>query len=875
MDNLMSLAKLNSSTKPTRTPAAASPAINKPAPAPAPKKIDLCSFGRVQLLENLRSLAKLHNLPAVIAAVSAGEVRDANGKKKAKEKKPTYVDELVLVPYTRKRAAAAAAGEDPFRALVLHDELAGALVLRWKGVEIAARPRPRVRLVRGITPAIEAAHGELMRQEETCRGEDLGDIPDSLELEEKRRVLEARVEHFMTLAHLIMGDRKFDHPWKGTVVTSVVGTFLTQNVTDHMSSNAFMNLAAEFPLSKNGSNVEQSTNVPLLTDGCGLGESEPGDHGPANKQGKCRDRDKGIEEPIASIRAGEISNWDRERIRKVLHNRFEPSTARKIFHDIASIGDTSHWNSLLKEAYNNGYRKGDTDETVDWEALLHAPFAKIEECIRDRGNQSQMALRILAFLIRIKRDHGSIDLEWLRYVPRAKARKYLRSINGLGAKSVDCIRLLSLRHRAFPVDTNVARIVTRLGWVELQPLADSQEFHLVNTYPVMADIQKYLEPLLCNIPADDVYELHCQQITFGKSICTKRRPNCGACPFTGECKYFQSLISRAKGALPEYSQQGERRQTNMDRTPRHTLIMRPDLEQVHRYQIEMRRHCSEPIVEMPKTPPREDLGAQMEMEKGTERYCCEPIIEMPKTPPREDLGSQSDEQFEEEYDDEEEEEQEEDIEDIEDVGYDEMIDLRPMQQTENATTEPTDGKEIISIQPHVSSTPMIKRYRLRMEYTAYKIPDGHEILDRFDPRVPGDHIQYLLIIRSLLDEHSVTATILIPCRTANGGVFPLNGTYYQHNEVFVDHSSSRSPIKIKRKSIDIYNQCTVYFGASIHSVTRGQTQEGIYQFYHKGYICNREFDRSTRLAKDLSAQIHATNVKGTGRKRSMTSSSPG
>ncbi|CAL4925967.1 unnamed protein product [Urochloa decumbens] len=878
MDNLKSLAKLNlMSKKPPRTPPAPSPAkINKPAPAaPAPKKIDLRSFGRAQLMENLRSLAKRHNLPAVAAAAFAGgEVHGANGKE-AKKKKPTYVDELVLVPYTRKRAAAAAGGEDPFRALVLHDELAGALVLRWKGVELAARPRPRARLVRGITPAIEAAHGELMRQEETCRGEDLGDIPDSPELEEKRKVLEARVQHFMTLARLIMGDRKFDHPWKGTVVTSVVGTFLTQNVTDHMSSNAFMNLAAEFPLSKNyGSNVKQSTNVPLLTDGCGLVESEPGDHGPADEQSKCHD--KGIDELIASIRAGEISNWDRGRIRKVLHDRFEPSTARKIFYDIASIGDTSHWNSLLKEAYNNGYRKGDTDETIDWEALLHAPFAKIEECIRDRGNQSQMALRILAFLIRIKRDHGSIDLEWLRYVPRAKARRYLRSINGLGAKSVDCIRLLSLRHRAFPVDTNVARIVTRLGWVELQPLADSQEFHLVNTYPVMADIQKYLEPLLCNIPADEVYELHCQQITFGKSICTKRRPNCGACPFTAECKYFQSLVSRAKGALPEYSQQGERRQTNMDGTPRHTLIIRPDHEQVHQYQIEMgkgtERHFSEPIVEMPKTPPCEDLGAQIEMEKGTERYCCEPIIEMPKTPPREDLGSQSDEEFEEEYDDDE---QEEDIEDIEDVGYDEMIDLRPMQQTENAPKEPTNGKEIISIQPRISSTPMIKRYRLRTEYTAYKIPDGHEILDRFDPRVPGDHIQYLLIIRSLLDEHSVTATILIPCRTANGGVFPLNGTYYQHNEVFVDHSSSRSPIKIKRKSIDIYSQCTVYFGASIHSVTRGQTQEGIYQFYHKGYICNREFDRTTRRAKDLSTQIHATNVKGTSRKRFMTSSSPG
>nr|GMC53161.1 transcriptional activator DEMETER-like isoform X1 [Ipomoea batatas] len=36
--------------------------------------------------------------------------------------------------------------------------------------------------------------------------------------------------------------------WKGSVVDSVVGVFLTQNVSDHLSSSAFMALAAKFPL---------------------------------------------------------------------------------------------------------------------------------------------------------------------------------------------------------------------------------------------------------------------------------------------------------------------------------------------------------------------------------------------------------------------------------------------------------------------------------------------------------------------------------------------------------------------------------------------------------------------------------------------------
>ncbi|XP_072146520.1 DNA glycosylase/AP lyase ROS1 [Setaria viridis] len=249
------------------------------------------------------------------------------------------------------------------------------------------------------------------------------------------------------------------------------------------------------------------------------------------------------------------------------------------------------------------------------------------------------------------------------------------------------------------------------------------------------------------------------------------------------------------------------------------------------------RHCNEPIIQEPETPPYEDLGAQRPIIQEPETPPHEdlgaqrPIIQEPETPPHEDLGAQSDEEFEQEYEDGD-----------DDHIEDEMIDLRPTQQTENGAT-------------------------------GYKIRDGHEILDRFefDPRVPDDQIPYLLIIRSLLDEYNVTATILIPCRTANEGVFPLDGTYYQNNEVFVDHSSSRSPIKIKRESIDIYSQCTVYFGTSIHSVTKDQTLQGIHQFYHKGYICNREFDRSTRRSKVLSAQIHATNGKGTGRKRSMTS----
>lgn len=46
----------------------------------------------------------------------------------------------------------------------------------------------------------------------------------------------------------MLGARKYDqNEWRSSILDSVVGAYLTQNVTDALSSKAFMNLAASFP----------------------------------------------------------------------------------------------------------------------------------------------------------------------------------------------------------------------------------------------------------------------------------------------------------------------------------------------------------------------------------------------------------------------------------------------------------------------------------------------------------------------------------------------------------------------------------------------------------------------------------------------------
>nr|XP_045087959.1 protein ROS1A isoform X3 [Aegilops tauschii subsp. strangulata] len=89
-------------------------------------------------------------------------------------------------------------------------------------------------------------------------------------LDEERRVFRGRINAFIARMHLIQGDRRFS-PWKGSVVDSVVGVYLTQNVADHLSSSAFMAVAAKFPIKPEGpegSTAEMSHMPPGQNDSC-------------------------------------------------------------------------------------------------------------------------------------------------------------------------------------------------------------------------------------------------------------------------------------------------------------------------------------------------------------------------------------------------------------------------------------------------------------------------------------------------------------------------------------------------------------------------------------------------------------------------------
>lgn len=533
------------------------------------------------------------------------------------------------------------------------------------------------------------------------------------------------------------------------------------------------------------------------------------------------------------------------------------------------------WDSLRKQAQVNGERErtANTMDSVDWEAVRLADVEVVAYTIRERGMNNMLAERIKAFLDRLVRDHGSIDLEWLRDVPPDKAKEYLLSFRGLGLKSVECVRLLTLHHLAFPVDTNVGRIAVRLGWVPLQPLPESLQLHLLEMYPVLESIQKYLWPRLCKLDQRTLYELHYQMITFGKVFCTKSKPNCNACPMRGECRHFASAFASARLALPAPEEKSlvttENNAVNQSPVGIIKRLQLPVSQTNQQQEAQSDVSICEPIIEVPASP--------------------EPIIEVPATPEPERKRNL-----------------ENDIEDIFGEDPEEIptikLNIEEFTQTlqeymhNNMELQECDvSKALVALTPEAASIPTVKLKnvsRLRTEHQVYELPDSHPLLEGLAAREPDDPCKYLLAIwtpgetadsiqppigqcscqesGNLCNDHTcyacsslreansqtVRGTLLIPCRTAMRGSFPLNGTYFQVNEVFADHESSLNPIDVPRSWIWNLPRKTVFFGTSIPTIFKGLSTQGIQFCFWKGFVCVRGFDQNTRAPRPLMARLH-------------------
>ncbi|KAK7279541.1 hypothetical protein RJT34_24594 [Clitoria ternatea] len=355
------------------------------------------------------------------------------------------------------------------------------------------------------------------------------------------------------------------------------------------------------------------------------------------------------------------------------------------------------------------------------------------------------------------------------------------------------------------VDTNVGRIAVRLGWVPLQPLPEALQLHLL-----------------------ELYELHYQMITFGKVFCTKKKPNCNACPMRAECRHFASAFASARLALPG---------------PEEKCIVSMPIP------IAAEGHPS--INKNPVILCLPENNSNREVGPGSGQ--CEPIIEEPPTPERWTEESESD------------------IQDIEDFYREDTFEIYATElnteesvlNVQNCLQEYKEGdmsRALVALTPQSASmpTPKLKNVsRLRTEHQVYELPDSHPLLEMMDKREPDDPSPYLLAIWS----PGETANSIEPpesrCKSQDSMNLCNDQTCFSCNSIreansqtvrgtlllFADHASSIQPIDIPREWIWNLPRRTVYFGTSVSSI-------------FKGYVCVRGFDQQARTPRPLQSRLH-------------------
>jgi endonuclease III len=153
-----------------------------------------------------------------------------------------------------------------------------------------------------------------------------------------------------------------------------------------------------------------------------------------------------------------------------------------------------------------------------WEAVLAADTAELYEVIKSAGLGNIKAPRIQSVLQTILDRRGSFDLGFLRELPMDEARRWLRSLPGIGPKTAACVLCFACDMPALPVDTHVHRVSQRLGLIGPKVGADAAHDLLEQA-----------------VPPDDVYAFHVNMILHGRQICHAQRPECGRCPLADLC----------------------------------------------------------------------------------------------------------------------------------------------------------------------------------------------------------------------------------------------------------------------------------------------------------------------------------------------------
>jgi len=163
-----------------------------------------------------------------------------------------------------------------------------------------------------------------------------------------------------------------------------------------------------------------------------------------------------------------------------------------------------------------------------WDEVEKLSIKKLEQIINVAGLGFQKATAIKKVLSYLKKEKGSLSLDYLVDNSDEEILTELTSFQGVGLKTASCVLLFSLERNVCPVDTHVHRTLNRIGIVKTSSPG--------KTFLAIKDF----------LPEKSAHTFHTNLIRLGRAICKPSKPNCAVCPLLKICGYKEKNLKETK-----------------------------------------------------------------------------------------------------------------------------------------------------------------------------------------------------------------------------------------------------------------------------------------------------------------------------------------
>ncbi len=204
-----------------------------------------------------------------------------------------------------------------------------------------------------------------------------------------------------------------------------------------------------------------------------------------------------------------------KKILSQLYNYYGDTDPDLHFRNIFELAIAVVLSAQTTDRQVNGVTTELFEKYPDFKSLGNADFRDVEKIVKSTGFFRTKTKNIIALSRIVSSKFGGVlpdNIESLVELP------------GVGRKSANVILSIGYGIPGLAVDTHVSRISNRLGYISSKSPVE-------------------IEKALCRIiPSSDWKKTHLLFIKHGRVICKARTPECGVCPVSEHCDYYNGNV---------------------------------------------------------------------------------------------------------------------------------------------------------------------------------------------------------------------------------------------------------------------------------------------------------------------------------------------